>query len=132
MTLASNEEFARRMLLLARSADKFKPVAIYDPDGDSIEFLVKPDTFYAERGDDFITLYHSQDRGEVIGALVKGMSRFCQEALEKVPGFRVTLESGAVRLEHLFLARLWLSPADSDGMVTLAYRKLIEIAQPRL
>jgi hypothetical protein len=49
MTVTSNEEFARRMLLLARSAEGFKPTATYDRDGDCIESLAKPDPFYAER-----------------------------------------------------------------------------------
>ena len=64
MTVTSNSEFAKRMMLLARPSEQFKPTATYDPDGDCIEFLAKPDPFYAERIDDLVTVYYSQETGE--------------------------------------------------------------------
>ena len=67
MTVTSNADFAKRMMLLARPAEHFEPTAIYDPDGDCIEFLAKPDPFYAERVDDLVTVYYSQETNEVIG-----------------------------------------------------------------
>jgi hypothetical protein len=45
---------------------------VYDPDGACIEFLAKPEPFYAERIDDLVTVYYSQDTHEVIGSLLKG------------------------------------------------------------
>jgi hypothetical protein len=74
MTVTSNDEFAKRMMLLARPAEQVEPTATYDPDGDCIEFLAKPDPFYAERVDDLLTVYYSQETGEVIGSLFKGVS----------------------------------------------------------
>ncbi len=74
MTVTSNAEFAKRMMLLAKPAEQFNPTAIYDPDGDCIEFLAKPDPFYAERVDEFVTVYYSQETGEVTGSLLKGVS----------------------------------------------------------
>jgi len=94
MTVTSNEEFAQRMMLLARPAEQFEPTATYDPDGDCIEFLAKPDPFYAERVDDLLTVYYSQDTGEVIGSLLKGVSRFCQEMLKKMPAFKIEVQEG--------------------------------------
>ncbi len=70
MTLTTNEEFAKRMVLLARPAEQFRPTATYDPDGDCVEFIAKPDPFYAERIDDLVTVYYSQETGELIGALL--------------------------------------------------------------
>jgi hypothetical protein len=124
----SNQEFAKRMTLLAGPAEKFKPTAMYDPDGDCIEFLAKPDPFYAERIDDLVTVYYSQETGEVIGSLIKGVSRFCDEVLTKVPGFRIAIEDGRVRLEHIFLARLWTSGLEPGALECLTYRKLAEVA----
>jgi len=49
MTVTSNADFAKRMMLLARPAEQFGPTATYDPDGDCIEFLAKPEPFYGER-----------------------------------------------------------------------------------
>ena len=58
MTVTTHSDFARRMTLLAQPAEKFTPAATYDPDGDCIEFLAKPDLFYAERVDDQIGRAH--------------------------------------------------------------------------
>lgn len=128
MTVTSNEEFAKRMMLLARPADQFRPTATYDSDGDCIEFLAKPDPFYAERVDDLVTVYYSQETGEVIGSLIKGVSPFCSEFSKRNPGFRIVVEDGPVRLEHIFLARLWSSLLDRKAIKTLTYKKLIEVA----
>lgn len=129
MKIESNSDFARRMLLLARPAEEFEPVATYDPDGDCIEFLAKPDAFYAERVDDLVTVYFSQETGEVIGSLVKGVSAFCKKTLERMPGFRIVVQAGRVRLEHIFLARLWSLERDPTALATLTYRKLIQVAE---
>lgn len=128
MTVTSNEEFAKRMMLLARPAEQFEPTATYDPDGDCIEFLAKPDPFYAERVDDLLTVYYSQETGEVIGSLFKGVSRFCNQVLEKMPGFTVEIHDGRIRLVHIFRARLWSSKLHPQDLPALVYRKLIEVA----
>jgi hypothetical protein len=128
MTVTSNDDFAKRMTLLARPAEQFKPLATYDPDGDCIEFLAKPDPFYAERVDDLVTVYYSQLTGEVVGSLIKGASGFCREVLGKIPGFRIEIQDGPVRLQHLFQARLWSSQFAPEEIPTLIYRKLIEVA----
>jgi hypothetical protein len=124
----SKEEFAKRMLLLGRPAEQFRPTATYDPDGDCIEFLAKPDPFYGERVDDLLTVYYSQETGEVVGSLLKGVSRFCRQMLEKMPGFRIEIHDGKVQLVHIFRARLWSSKFDPQAMPALVYRKLIEVA----
>ena len=128
MTVTSNDEFAKRMMLLAKPAEEFRPTATYDPDGDCVEFLAKPDPFYAERVDDLVTVYYSQETGEVIGSLLKGVSRFCKRMLEKMPGFCIEMHDGRVQLVHIFRARLWSSEFDPQAMPTLVYRKLIEVA----
>jgi hypothetical protein len=129
MTVMSNDEFAKRMMLLAKPAERFRPSATYDPDGDCIEFLARPDSFYAERVDDLVTVYYSQETGEVIGSLIKGVSKFCKSLLEKMPGFRIEIWDGRVRLEHIFRAGLWFSHFAPEDLPTLAYRKLIFMAE---
>jgi hypothetical protein len=128
MAIISNEEFAKRMMLLARPAEQFHPTAVYDRDGDCIEFLAKPDPFFAERVDDLLTVYYSQETGEVVGSLLKGVTRFCQQMLEKMPGFRIEIHDGRVQLVHIIRARLWSSKLDPQAMPALIYRKLIEVA----
>ncbi len=129
MTITSNEEFAKRMMLQAEPAERFKPTAIYDPDGDCIEFLVSPDPFYAERIDDLVTVYYSQETNEVIGSLIKGVSKFCRSVLQQMPGFRIEIRDGRVSLEHIFRARLWSTPPEPQTLPTLVYRKLITMAE---
>lgn len=79
MTAISNDEFAEQMMALVSEAKPFQPSAVYDEDGDCIEFLAKPDPIRAERVDDLVTVYYSQESGEVIGSLIKGVSKFCRE-----------------------------------------------------
>lgn len=129
MTAVSNAEFAKKMLLLAQPGERFEPTATYDPDGDCIEFLAKPDPFYAERVDDLVTVYYSQETHEVIGSLIKGVSRFCAELLHKMPGFKIEIQDGRVHLVQIFRARLWTTDARPTDMVTLTYRKLIQVAE---
>lgn len=132
MNAMSNREFAKRMTLLAGSAEKFEPTATYDPDGDCIEFLAKPDVFYAERVDDLITVYYSQDTGEVIGSLIKSVSKFCRDTFSKLPGFKIEIRDGEVLLRHIFLARMWSAELDPEDLATLTYRKLVDVSQETL
>ncbi len=128
MTVTSNSEFAKRMMLLAQPGDQFTPTATYDKDGDCIEFLAKSDAFYAERVDDLVTVYCSQETDEVIGSLIKGVSEFCRQTLKRMPGFRIEISDGRVSLQHIFLARMWSSELSPDDITTLTYRKLVEVS----
>jgi len=129
MTVTTNEEFAKRMMLLAQPAERFKPTATYDPDGDCIEFLASPDPFYAERVDDLVTVYYSQQTNEVIGSLLKGVSKFCRTVLQQMPGFRIEIRDGRISLEHIFRARLWSAELKPQSLPTLTYQKLIAMAE---
>ena len=128
MKRISNDEFAKRTMLLARQSSEFEPEAVYDADGDCIEFLAKPDPFRAERVDDLVTVYYSQETGEVMGSLIKGVSQFCRDMLARMPGFRIEIQDGRIRLEHLFLARLWSAQGEPESIETLTYRKLAQVA----
>jgi hypothetical protein len=126
----TNAEFAKRMMLLGRPAEQFTPTAQYDRDGDCIEFLAKPDPFFAERVDDLVTVYYSQETREVIGSLIKGVSRFRDRIALSMPGFKIVIQDGRVRLEHIFLAQLWnMKDANQSDMIILTYRKLLQVAE---
>ncbi len=129
MAAMSSSDFAERMMLLARSADGFKPTATYDPDGDCIEFLAKPDPFYAERVDDLVTVYYSQETREVVGSLIKGITEFLRRLSETMPGFQIEIRDGRVRLVHIFRARLWGFTRKPTDLKTLTYEKLIQVAE---
>ena len=107
----------------------FRPTATYDRDGDCIEFLASPDPFFAERVDDLVTVYYSQETGQVIGSLIKSVTKFCAAVLKQLPGFKIEIQDHRVKLQHIFLARLWSLSQDSRDLPTLTYRKLIAIAE---
>jgi hypothetical protein len=80
MTALTNEAFAARVLEVAgQPPPRFTPTAYYDPDGDCIEFLASPDNFYAERVDDLVTVYYSEETGAVIGSLTHSSMRTMAE-----------------------------------------------------
>lgn len=124
MTAMSNPDFAAHLLKLAQEAPAFQPSATYDADGDCIEFLMAPDPFYAERIDDLVTVYYSQETKEIIGSLIKGVQSF----LKKHPGLKIEIQDGRVRLVHLFRASFW-NKDDPQPMESRTYRKLIEAAE---
>ena len=128
MTAISNDDFGKYILELARNAPPFKPSATYDGDGDCIEFIASPEVYRAQRLDDLVTVYYGQETGKIVGSLIKGISRFREQMRDKIPGFIIEIEDGPVKLVHIFLAKLWITHPDADKIVTLAYRKLIEIA----
>jgi hypothetical protein len=128
MSALTNEDFAARVLELAKPAEPFRPTAYYDPDGDCIEFLASQDNFYAERIDSLVTVYHSQETGEIIGSLLKGVTTLCKRLLERLPGFRIEIQQGKVKLVHIFLTNLWASEVNPDALAILAYQKLIDVA----
>lgn len=128
MSALTNDEFAAKVIELAGATEKFTPTAYYDPDGDCIEFLARPDNFYAERVDDLVTVYYSEETGEVIGSLLKSVTALCDELLKRLPGFQIEIQHGKVKLDHIFRARLWACEMDPAGMATLTYQKLIEVA----
>jgi len=124
MTYLTSEQFAEYITNLEQQAPPFKPVATYDPDGDCIEFLAAPVSFYGKRIDDLVTVYYDNDTNEIVGSLIKGIRRM----LKRFPGFRIEIQDGPVRLEHLFRAHLWTSNPQSVETVT-TYTKLIAMAE---
>ena len=129
MSAMPNDQFAAHIMKLAHDAPPFQPTTTCDPDGDCIEFVVSPDAFYAERVDELLTVYHSQETREIIGSQIKGLARFCKEMLEKLPGLRIEVQDGPVTLQHIFLATLWTSDPQLDKIAMLPYRTLIEVAR---
>lgn len=57
--------------LLAQPASEFVPFARYDPDGDCIEFFMKPDPYFGERVDGALTVFRSRESHEIVGAHVE-------------------------------------------------------------
>jgi hypothetical protein len=107
----------------------FAPSASYDPEGDCIEFIVGPDSFYGERIDTLVTVYHSQETHEIVGSLIKGVRKFLQQVLEHSPGFRIEIRDGWIKLTHLFTAKLWTEEMDPHALPGIRYQKLRQKAE---
>src|SRR5665213_284351 len=129
MKSMSHKEYADAVTRMVSPAVDFVPTTTYDPDGDCIEFITKNDDFYAERIDELVTIYYSRESNEIIGSLIKGVRGFCKKILERCPGFKIEIHDGRVKLEHLFLAKMWSSDVELGDVKVVMYRKLIEAAE---
>lgn len=129
MNHLSDTDFSRKLMAIAGEPEPFTPHATYDQDGDCVEFFAKPDPFYAKRVDDLVTVYYNQDTDEVVGALIKGVERFCKKVLSRLPGFRIDIEGGDVKLACLFRAQAWVSDLEPDDVPSITYKALIEAAE---
>jgi hypothetical protein len=49
--------------------------------------------------------------------------------LQRLPGFRIEVIDQSIRLEHIFLAKLWSAEHDPAALATITYRKLIKVAE---
>ena len=107
---------------------RFRPQATYNADGDCIQFFVKPDSYYGERLDSFVTVYRSHETGELTGASIKGVSKFVGRMLKSYPGFANAIQDGRVELWAIFTLKLWSSKAKPGDDLSETYRQLIDAA----
>lgn len=126
--LKNGDEFMQEMEGMFGPPTDFQPTATYIRAGDCIEFVARPGRYRAERLDELVTVYVSEEDDEIVGSLIKGVQTLCRQLNEKLPGFKINVDDGRIRLEHLFLAHLWSEPSPSK-LVERTYRKLIEVAE---
>jgi hypothetical protein len=124
----TTNEFADLAMARVEPARPFETQVLYDPDGDCIEFLISNEGFFAERIDSLVTVYYGRESGEIVGSLIKGVRRIIASLSQKLPGFKIDVEDGRLRLEHLFTAQLWASPS-AEPDVGVVYRKLRQAAE---
>lgn len=133
MKALTNDEFAEMVLSMPSPEEPFEPTATYDPDGDCIEFLIKPENFYAHRIDDLVTVYYSERDNQLVGAFVKSIRAFCKKLIQQNPWFAVIVEEPPVRLSCLFVARLAQLQDQADKsklrVAATAYMELITHAE---
>ena len=93
-----------------------------------IEFIAAPDSFFAERIDPLVTVYRSQETAEIVGSLLKGVSKFLRNLLDREPGFRIEIREGRIRLTHLFTANFGRSRLIPTHC-RVTYQKLAKVAK---
>src|SRR4051812_17661597 len=77
-------------------ASEFEPIASFNPDGDCFEFIATNETFRAERLDSLVTVYIGRESKEVVGCLIKGVSKFVRDVLGDYPSLRIEIQDGKV------------------------------------
>lgn len=123
-----NSEF-EKYVLGGPVASSYEPIAYLNSDGDCFEFIATDETFRAERLDSLITVYIGRESNEVVGCLIKGVSNYVQEVLDKYPSFKVEIHDGRVKLHCLFTLRLCEAYRDPDGKKVTVYKKLRDVAE---
>lgn len=122
--MVSKDDFGEFVLGHLAPEPTFKPYTYYDPDGDCIEFVARPEPFRAERVDRWVTVYYGQESGELVGSQIKSIQRL----LKEVPGFRgLSIRDGRVELTHVLQATGWTEASDRSRI--LVYERLIEEAR---
>jgi hypothetical protein len=123
-------DFAEFVLSVADSVTPTDaPQVVYDQDGDCIEFLASNEDFYAERVDSHVTVYYGRESGEILGCLFKGVHSALTALSKKLPGFRLDIVDGRIKLSMLFTAALWITEPDEENTLVITYRKLREVAE---
>jgi hypothetical protein len=108
---------------------QFRPMAHYDRETDSLEFLVTNESYYAECIDGLVTIYSGQESGDVVGLLFKKISKFCKDFLKHAPGFKTEIQDDRIKVEHLFTAKIWATADDQNDARMITYRKLRKVAE---
>lgn len=127
MSSKRNEDFTKLALGYIDKDAVFEPVATYDEDGDCMEFLINNESFYAKRIDDLVTVYYSRETDEIVGSLIKGVSKYISKLKERFPGFLVEIHEGSNMLGHFFLVPMW--EKNMEPMQVHIYKKLQEAAE---
>jgi hypothetical protein len=97
-----DSDLARELLDIAGQPSDYRARAYYDPDGDYIEYLSKPDSHDDERVDSLVTAYYSIDANELIGAKIKGVKAL----LRRHPLLCIAVKDGRVNLRLLIMGGL--------------------------
>lgn len=129
MKAMPNDDFAKAVLSMGKAKARAKGIAHYEKDGACIEFFASSEPFYAERVDELVTVYYSQETKKIIGSQIKGVSTFVRAMVDKFPGFGIEIRDGRIKLRHLFRAKLWSGKGDPNDVTVLQYQKLIEVAE---
>ena len=101
--------------------DPFKPMALYNADGDCIEVHLSNEPYYARRLDGWVTAYFSEQTDEVVGAVVKGV----MSLLDRFPFVRIFVEGSEANIAFLLAGPL---SATSDEVVQRTYKAIMDRA----
>lgn len=129
MTTSHMPDFLSRMVEEAEKAPSFTPNAFFNQDGDLIEFLASDESYYAERVDSRLTVFYGQDSGELVGAMLKGVSCIVRDFTKTLPNFRLEVIDGRMHLSALISATMWATTEDKAPVRSVLYKKVRRVAE---
>ena len=103
------------------------PAAYYDPHGDCVRFFLSNESYKAERVDDLLTVFYGRESGEIVGSLIKGVDSLMESVSAHAPGFKLEVEDGRVRLEHLITAGMW--SRGGEEIIVKKYKRVRDFAE---
>src|SRR5260370_38855858 len=93
----SDAEIERRIAESNEKVAKFQPTFHHDVYGDTMEFLLNPESFFAETIDDFLTVYYGQHSKDVVGWLFKKVKRNFRILLKQAPGVKRDIRNHRIK-----------------------------------
>jgi len=109
-TGATDQTLAEYMT--ATRPEGFHAEASYFADGDYVTYFLKNDLYYAERTDDFLTVYRSEKDGEVMGCKIKGV----RNLVEMMGDLALIVTVDSVKMGPLLLTAAMVSREDNRHM----------------
>lgn len=128
MTVMTDEEYANAVFeIAAQEQCEFSPFVAPNEDGDCVEFFVSPNDYYAKRIDDYLTLYLDEETENVVGFVVKNITRILNRVAARQADYAFVIRDGEMRLEALFTAMFFGD--ERRGTYVREYYKAVDIAQ---
>jgi len=130
----NKEELAKLVLSKVPRTPPAYPRMRHSKDGDCVEIYTSPDDAYAERIDEFVTVYLTHENDAVVGACIKQVNRLVKSILKVIPAFSVEVKDGDLHLGVLFTGKILSEatkpPSESQRIVYERLRALREEIQP--
>ena len=113
---------------------RFQSAAVYDRNGDVLEFFVADEEYYADRVDEYLTVYRSmQDRERTVGIALKSIRSvllaFLDDLAVRVDGQAMR---DTIRLKSLIVAALGRKrePRNAEAYFSLIFNEQYDIEVP--
>lgn len=129
-----SQAFADYVLGIAGSVEEsseFPQVNVCD-EGDCVEIFFAKDNYYAERVDNLVTVYLSQEDGSesrrIVGAVIKNVKSFICHMANESAGFRADVKHRELQLSYLLAAIVWNHENDENSKLSflLEVRDMID------
>ncbi len=109
-----NAEFERFVLSLS-PAEQFTPRAFHNVDGDCIELIFSPESYFAKRLTDTLTILIGEESGKPIGLLLKGVRGFLRRMMQRHPGLKIEIEENKCIRSDYFISLVMWDPDDDES-----------------